>query len=66
MEYIKDNDGYLIPVLTSKELEVKKINLLRVYKEDKETKHLPEKDLKLIVDTFYKLEVKFGFIIIKE
>lgn len=64
----KETSGvhHSIPVYTTDELNVKKAEMLKAFKEDPKMKHLSDDDLKKTIDTFYLVEIKHGMIIIDD
>lgn len=60
------NNGVSCAVITSSELEERKKKKFNSMRSDKDMSYLSDEDLQKIVEVFYKLEIKFGFIKIKE
>jgi len=62
----KSGVRYSIPVYTTLELETKKAKMLEEFKKDSELQHLSEEGMITAVDVFFKLEIKYGNIIISD
>ena len=62
----KSGVRYSVPVYTTSELESKKSKTLEEFKKNPELQHLSEDDMITSVDTFFKLEIKYGNIIISD
>jgi len=58
--------GVSYPVYTQEELEGKKADMLSKFKASDDMKHLSEEDMIKTIDVFYKMEIKYGEIIIAE
>ena len=65
-EYRETGKGYSVPVMNSSQFETAKDEMRKAFREDEKFNHLSDEDIVKVVDTFYKVQIKFGEIIIED
>ena len=65
-KYESDEHGVSCAVLTNSELNERKKKQFDSMRIDKDMNDLSDEELQKMVDVFYKLEIKFGFIKIED